>query len=793
MQQDVLFNQPIIDYVWNEKYRFKHQDGSSDEKTISDSHLRVASYVFKNDVQSAHYIPLVHDAMVAGDFAPAGRVHAGAGTGRRVTLINCFVSNTVLDSMRSNSDGVGIMDSLRNSSLTMQMGGGIGIDFSPIRPSGAEVKGVGSIASGPLDFMDMWNAMCKTIMSSGSRRGAMMATMICHHPDIMKFITAKRKKGRLKNFNLSVMITDDFIKAVHDDLPWDLWFGVQPADPSKRLVVRKNGHDVYLYKTMNARVLWDQIREHTYKYSEPGIIFIDRINTTNNLYYCEDIRCVNPCGEQPLPPNGDCNLSAINLAVMVDDPFGSNPEFDYGRLERSTELGVRFLDNVLDVTHYPTELQEDEALSKRRIGLGITGLGNMLQQMKIKYGSDKAVALTKEIMKTLCYKAYETSIELAVERGPFLLFDKERYLDAYFIKKLPKTIRRGISKHGIRNAVLLTIAPTGTTSLYYGNVSSGLEPTFAFTGKRNVLMPDNSYKEFTVEDYSYKLYCDKVLDGNKSNGVGLPDYMVTAQELSVHEHLIMQAACQEYIDSSISKTINCPTDISFDNFKDVYSKAYELGLKGCTTYRFNPDDDVRGSILSSDSEKTKLKSKEVIVKTLRPEVLEGKTYKVKWPGKYESNYYITITNTLNDEDVNIPLEVFISTKDVRNAEWITGLCRTISAVLRRGGDVRFLCDELQQVYSPIGGQWIQGKYIPSLVAMIGYVLQRHMISIGYMNENEIITPIEQVKTEEVIIEEVAGGKIKDTIGDMCPNCHEWSLIASEGCSKCVACGYSDCE
>ena len=784
MDQGVLsFVQPIVHEVWDKKYRFKQPDGSSDEKSISDTHMRVAKNIFKDDPRADDFIGNIYHSMVMGDLVPAGRIHAGAGTGRRVTLINCFVSNVIADSMRSDDDGVGIMDSLCNSALTMQMGGGIGIDFSPIRPEGAEVKGVGSIASGPLEFMDMWDAMCRTIMSSGSRRGAMMATLRCDHPDITKFITAKEKKGRLTNFNVSVLVTTAFMDAVRDNKKWELYFHVPPHDPARRMVIRKNGKDVYLYETVNARELWDKIIRHTYEYSEPGVVFIDRINARNNLYYIEEISCVNPCGEQPLPPNGDCNLSAINLATMVIDPFGDNAHFDFERLVRTVALAVRFLDNVLDVTFYPTEVQKSEALAKRRIGLGITGLANMLQQMKYRYGSEESINCVKLIMRHLCNTAYRTSIELAEERGSFPMFDCDMYLQGDFIKKLPDDIKNGIKKHGIRNAVLLTIAPTGTTSLYYGNVSSGLEPTFSWTYLRKMLMPDDTYQEFDVEDYGYSLYVHYVLKGQKPNGAGLPEYMVSAQELTVDEHLNMQAACQEFIDSSISKTINCPEDISFEEFKGVYTKAYALGLKGCTTYRPN---DIRGSVLTLKTDKKK-EIKEVVTKEERPEVLDAKVYKVKWPGTHENNYYITITDLTREDGSRIPMEVFITTKDVTNAEWITGMCRTLSAILRRGGDVSFVCEELKQVYSPLGGQWIKGKYVPSLVAMIGITLERHMIDIGYIDHHT--NGNGEVKPED--ISAIVQGARVGTM-ELCNSCGEFATVFTEGCRKCLACGYSNC-
>lgn len=584
----------IVSLIWNEKYRYKEPNGFSLENSRDDSHQRVVSGVYARDPMAAIEAPRAFQAMSAGLWCPAGRIHAGAGTGKKVTLANCFVSNVIEDSLDSDN-GVGIMDSLKAAAITQQMGGGIGMDFSTLRPKGAIVKRTGSVSEGPLVFMDMWDAMCQTIQSSGSRRGAMMGVLRIDHPDIIEFIEAKRTPGRLKNFNVSILVTDEFMRCLRLDGMWHLGHNVPRANYSGPPM------DWYPYESIPARTLWDKVLRNTYDHAEPGIIFVDRINNKNNLYYCETISATNPCGEQPLPPYGTCNLGAINLAKMVLHPFTSDAHIDFHLLRDTVDIGMRFLDNVLDVTLYPIDQQAREAVDKRRTGLGITGLANMLQQLRIRYGSGESLAIVKEVMREIRDQAYRSSVKLSEERGPFNLFKKDQYLYAPFVKSLPQDIKEGIARHGIRNGVILTVAPTGTTSIYYDNVSSGIEPTFAMSYKRKVRMPNNQTHEYEVEDYGFKLYRDIVLDGRKPNGEGLPPYMVTAMELSVDEHLAVQEVCQLYVDASISKTINCPSDMTFEDFKHVYDEAYKRGLKGCTTYR---PSDIRGHVLSPVIEQT---------------------------------------------------------------------------------------------------------------------------------------------------------------------------------------------
>ena len=688
-------------------------------------------------------------------FLPAGRIAAGAGTQRKVTLFNCFVMGTVPDDMG------GIFDMLKEAALTMQQGGGIGYDFSTIRPKGALVKGVAADASGPLSFMDVWDSMCRTIMSAGSRRGAMMATLRCDHPDIEDFIAAKSDPARLRMFNVSVLVTDPFMAAVKADGDWNLVFEGQ------------------IYKTLSARKLWDQIMQSTYEFAEPGVIFIDRINQANNLSYCETIAATNPCGEQPLPPYGACLLGSINLARLVEAPFERGAHLSAAALQDLVATAVRMMDNVVDASNFPLEAQALEARNKRRIGLGVTGLADALLMLGLRYGSEAAARQTEDWLHAIARAAYLASVQLAKEKGAFPLFEAGPYLASGTMQGMDEDVRAEIARHGIRNALLTSIAPTGTISLYAGNVSSGIEPVFAYAYTRKVLQKDGSRSEEEVVDYAVQMWRDKFGDAD------LPDYFVNAQTLAPKDHVKMQAAAQKWVDSSISKTINCPEDISFEAFKEVYSAAYESGCKGCTTYRPNA---VTGSVLSvsesSEAAPETDQGAEVIYMSEpldRPQALEGQTYKLKWPDSEHAIYL-----TVNDVVVNghrRPFEVFINSKNMEHFAWTVALTRMISAVFRRGGDVSFVVEELKAVFDPRGGAWIKGKYIPSILAAIGGVLETHMVAIGFLEGEGLGLK----QDPQAVMPAGASGK-----GKACSSCGQYDLRMVEGCMTCASCGYSKC-
>jgi len=767
---------PISQQIWDMKYRLKTMDGQPVDKTVAESWRRVAKALAEAESNDqALWEQRFFEAMEGFEFLPAGRILSGAGTARRVTLFNCFVMGNIAD------DIGGIFESLKEAAITMQQGGGIGYDFSTLRPKGAPVKGVGADASGPLSFMDVWDAMCRTIMSAGSRRGAMMATMRCDHPDIEDFIAAKLQAGRLRMFNLSVLVTDAFMEAVQQDSAWELSFGGT------------------VFKSLRARDLWDQIMRATYAYAEPGVIFIDRINRRNNLWYAEDIHATNPCGEQPLPPYGVCLLGSINLARLVEHPFLQDAHVNLDRLRERVRVAVRLMDNVIDVSRYPLAQHEHEAKSKRRIGLGVTGLADALILCRARYGGKESIRLTEQWMSLIRREAYLASVELAQEKGAFPLYDKEQYLQGETIRELDADVQEAIAAHGIRNALLTSIAPTGTISLFADNVSSGLEPVFSFTYTRSVLMRDGERREEEVSDYAYRLY--RRLYGEEG---ALPDYFVDAMSLSPGDHVVMQAAVQKYIDSSISKTINLPEDIDFESFKNVYAQAYDLGCKGCTTYRPN---DVTGAVLTVKSDKPKPDNSDEpelpfapqapqtrpadiyeagglphLTQPLdRPEALPGQTYKIRW-GDSEHAIYITVNDVIEDGRRR-PFEVFINSKNMDNYAWTVALTRMISAVFRRGGDVSFVVEELKAVFDPRGGHWMGGRYVPSLLAAIGEVIERHMVAVGF-SQPEVNELKEEVQRKVV--------NLGHSQFRQCPKCAQPTLARLEGCDTCTSCGYSKC-
>ena len=756
----------IAEDIWDMKYRLKdNQTGQPLDADIHATWARVAvalaSAEPEHEPRPKHHAAFMR-ALTDYRFLPAGRIIAGAGAGRNVTLFNCYVMGAIEDDMAS------IFEHLKEAALTMQAGGGIGYDFSTLRPRGARVVGVGADASGPITFMDVWDAMCRTIMSAGHRRGAMMATLRCDHPDIEAFIHAKHEPGRLRMFNLSVLVTDAFMHAVRDNADWRLTF---------------NGH---LHKTISARRLWHQIMRATYAYAEPGVIFIDRINERNNLHYCENIQATNPCGEQPLPPYGACLLGSINLTRFIRNPFEDNATLDTPAFHATVSTAVRMLDNAIDVSQFPLEAQAREAAAKRRIGLGVTGLANALMMMGVRYGSNEAVQLTRSWLGRLQQAAYIASVNLARVKSPFPLYDRDPYLAGKTVQALPPQLRDHIAAHGIRNALLTSIAPTGTISLLAGNVSSGIEPVFAHEYTRNVIRPDGSTEPQVVTDHAVALYRAKF-----GADAPLPDHFVTAETLTPAEHINMQAAAQAHIDSAISKTINAPREISFEDFEHIYRLAYDTGCKGCTTYRPN---DVTGAILELNQSNEPAAEPAGAPTTAtangaipRPSTLVGITYKLRWPDS-DHAMYVTINDAIH-EGRQRPFEIFINSKNLEHYAWCVALTRMISAVFRRGGELDFVVEELKAVFDPRGGHWQKGRYVPSLLAAIGDILESHLITIGFIAAPDASHAADADNTEP---QDTGTSPQLRLVLPPCPKCSHPSLIHQEGCDFCTSCGFSKC-
>jgi len=734
------FEVALAEEIWTAKYRFSPPEGEPDDGFIGTA-ARVARAVAQAEKKGrrnkwrARFFEVMEDLR----FIPAGRIIAGAGTERTVTLFNCFVMGAIPDSLE------GIFDHLGEAALTMQQGGGVGMDFSTIRPKGSPVRGMGADASGPLSFMDCWDSMCRTVHSAGQRRGAMMGCLRIDHPDIEDFIDAKRDPGRLRNFNLSVLVTDAFMTALGADEEWPLVFGGET------------------YGTVHARELWDRLMRATYDCAEPGVIFVDRVNRQNNLAHCETISASNPCGEQMLPPYGACLLGSLNLARLVERPFEDGADVAEEELAELTQTAVRMLDNVIDISRYPLPQQENEAKAKRRIGLGVTGIADALLFCGAAYGSGPAIERTQRWLGIIKREAYRASAMLAEEKGPFPLYD-ECMLDAPNLIALDDETRGLIAAHGLRNGCLTSIAPTGTTSLLAGNVSSGIEPVFAYSYDRRIRQSDGSMREEPVEDYAMQVW--RRLKGNETP----PDELfVSAQTLEPSDHLAMQAAAQALIDSSISKTVNCREDISFEDFADIYTEGYHLGCKGLTTYRPNS---VTGSVLSVKENENRQADPVPAPLTPREETLHGTTYKLKWPDSAHA-VYVTI-NDLEQEGRKRPFEIFVNSKNMEHYSWTLGLTRMISAVFRRGGDVSFVPEELKAVFDPRGGAWMEGRYVPSLLAAIGGVIERHL-------EPELeLGPVPDKA-------EAAARPYKS-----CSSCGAPAVIRLEGCDKCLQCGYSKC-
>lgn len=792
------------------------------ETDIDDVRLRVAQALADHEPPAlrASATALFMWAQQKG-FVPAGRINSAAGLGTKATLMNCFVQ-PVGDSVTGvDGDLPGIYTAVSEAAETMRRGGGVGYDFSAIRPFGSMVKGTRSRASGPISYMEVFDASCKTVESAGARRGAQMGVLRIDHPDIERFISAK-DGGQFRNFNLSVGVTDAFMQAVEGGASFQLVHKAEPGELQKQAGAFRRDDGNWVYAEIDARSLWDKVMFSTYDHAEPGILFIDRINAENNLYYAERLSATNPCAEQPLPAYGCCDLGSINLTRFVRAPFSATASFDFDSMCKVAAVAIRMLDLAIDATAWPLEKQRDEGHAKRRVGLGFLGLGSALVMLGLRYDSAEGRLMAAQIAEAMRDAAYAASVELAIEKGPFPLFDADKYLAGRFTGRLPETLRHAIRMHGIRNSHLLSIAPTGTIALGFAdNASSGIEPAFAWNYTRKKRMPDGSVREYEVADHAWRLY--RSMGHDVSSAEKLPSQFVSALEMSANDHMLMMQAVQPYIDTSISKTVNVAADYPYADFKSLYLDAWKAGLKGLATYRPNA---VMGSVLSTASAQAEADAASLADDNPLHRQFQSRplgelpsiTSKIEYfTQERRKTIYLTVsfhvvTGMMQGEPVAIerPFEFFIPAGQRSDGQqWITSCMRLLSMAARLGGSVpKALADMREVVWDkgPVRCGFLEkadGTRVPmfhdSEVAAIGFMLQRMLIRRGFLDEDgnqaSIAAMSERLRAgaaaPQAAVENLAhkpAAHAHET-SRKCPECGAHALRMIDGCARCTACHY----
>ena len=806
--QDLTQTQPISQDVLAEKYLKPGETG------VEDLYRRVARALasVESEAERAKWEQAFLNNLHAGAIG-AGRIMSAAGTDIQATLINCFVQ-PVGDCIQGMDDEgfPGIYEALREAAETMRRGGGVGYDFSRIRPRGADVKGTHSMASGPCSYINVFDQSCSTVESAGARRGAQMGVLRIDHPDVMEFITAKRTPGRWNNFNVSVGVSDAFMEAVGQDQPWEL---VHKAKPSAKLIEKgayQRADGLWVYQTLAVRELWDTIMKSAYDFAEPGILFLDQIGTDNNLNYCETISATNPCGEQPLPPYGCCDLGPVILTRFVRNPFGFGgaPSFDYESFAQVVATQVRALDNVLDVTFWPLPQQREESAAKRRIGVGFTGMGNALAMLCQRYDRDEGRATAAKIAERMRDAAYTASVALAQEKGKFPKFDAKGYLaEGTFASRLPESIKAQIRKHGIRNSHLLSIAPTGTVSLAFAdNASNGIEPPFSWMYRRKKRESDGSTSEYAVEDHAWRLY--RELGGDVNN---LPEYFVNALEMSAEEHIGMMQAVQPFVDTAISKTVNVAADYPFDDFKNLYQQAWRAHLKGMATYRPNS---ILGSVLDTGSAAADAAASaaanapavsaalvdpmRTVIESRPKGALSAVADKVEyWTTDGHNTLYIVVSflpiaTGEGEATVDRAIEFFMPVgQNGESQQWITSTMRILS-LAARGGFLERALGDMRKVAWDRGPvrlgtyQKADGTHVPmwhdSEVAAIAFALQT-IIARRHQNPGTALATALIGNAEP----ELPGMPSSVMAGKKCPECGAHAMIRKDGCDYCTSCGH----